>query len=46
MEAILVYELQVGEEVERMRQEVREVKGRERRDQSRGRTAHIMSACG
>ena len=39
--------LQVEEEVEGVRQEVREVKGEEKwRNQSRGRTAHIMSACG
>ena len=45
--AQVVYELQVCEEMEGVRQEVREVKGEEKwRDQWRGRTAHIMSACG
>ena len=38
--------LQVGEEAEGVRQEVREVKSEERRDQWRGRTAQIMSARG
>ena len=33
-------------EVEEVREEVREVKDEENGGQSRGRTAHIMSACG
>ena len=39
----VVYELQVREEVEGVRQEVREVKGEIK---SRRRVAHFMSACG
>ena len=36
----------VLKEVEEVRDEAREVKDEENGGQSRGRTAHIMSACG